>query len=45
MTTPGPYQTDYVVTVLDHLFDASRGQRYRVSPLLRQRYWNARIPA
>lgn len=28
-----------VSTVLDHLFDAYRSERYRISPLLRQRRW------
>ena len=30
-----------VVTTLDHLFDAYRSERYRVSPLLRQMAWVA----
>jgi 3-hydroxybutyryl-CoA dehydrogenase len=47
----GPFEwlerlgADYVVTLLDHLFEAYRSERYRVSPLLRQRYWTRRIPA
>jgi len=47
----GPFEwlerlgVDHVVTLLDHLFDAYRSERYRVSPLLRQRYWTQRIPA
>jgi 3-hydroxybutyryl-CoA dehydrogenase len=35
----------YTVRLLDHLFDAYRSERYRVSPLLRQRYWIERMPA
>ena len=30
-----------VITTLDHLFDAYRSERYRVSPLLRQMAWTA----
>jgi 3-hydroxybutyryl-CoA dehydrogenase len=30
-----------VITTLDHLFDAYRSERYRVSPLLRQMAWVA----
>jgi len=47
----GPFEwlerlgVDHVVTLLDHLFEAYRSERYRVSPLLRQRYWTQRIPA
>jgi 3-hydroxybutyryl-CoA dehydrogenase len=47
----GPFEwleqigTDYSVTVLNNLFDACRSARYRVSPLLQQRYWKSRIPA
>ena len=47
----GPFEwlerlgVDQVVTLLDHLFEAYRSERYRVSPLLRQRYWTQRIPA
>ncbi len=33
---------DYTVTVLNNLFEAYRSERYRVSPLLQQRYWIAR---
>jgi 3-hydroxybutyryl-CoA dehydrogenase len=46
----GPFEwlqqigVDYCVTVLDHLHAAYRSERYRVSPLLRQRYWAAKIP-
>lgn len=29
-----------LITVLDHLFDAYRSERYRISPLLRQKLWN-----
>ncbi len=36
---------DYVVTVLGHLATAYRGERYRSSPLLQQRYWTSRIPS
>ncbi|MGH8809108.1 MAG: 3-hydroxyacyl-CoA dehydrogenase [Noviherbaspirillum sp.] len=41
----GPFEwlqqigVNYTVTVLNHLFDAYRSERYRVSPLLQQRYW------
>jgi 3-hydroxybutyryl-CoA dehydrogenase len=44
----GPFEwleqagVDATVTLLDHLDAAYRGERYRVSPLLRQRYWNQR---
>jgi hypothetical protein len=31
--------------LLDRLFDAYRNERYRVSPLLKQRYWIARTPS
>jgi 3-hydroxybutyryl-CoA dehydrogenase len=47
----GPFEwlqqigVDYTVTLLDHLFDAYRSERYRVSPMLRQRYWSERMPA
>ncbi len=46
----GPFEwlqdigADYMVTVLNNLSDAYRGERYRVSPLLQQRYWLSRIP-
>ena len=46
----GPFEwlarigVDYTVKLLDNLFEASRSERYRISPLLRQRYWTARIP-
>lgn len=39
------FGVDYVVTVLGHLADIHRGERYRSSPLLQQRYWTSRIPA
>ncbi len=29
----------HTVTILNHLFDAYRSERYRVSPLLQQRFW------
>lgn len=47
----GPFEwlqqvgVDYTVTLLDNLFAAYRSERYRVSPLLQQRFWNERIPA
>jgi 3-hydroxybutyryl-CoA dehydrogenase len=47
----GPFEwleqigTDYTITVLDNLFEATRSERYRVSPLLREHYWTTRIPA
>jgi 3-hydroxybutyryl-CoA dehydrogenase len=47
----GPFEwleqagVDATVTLLDHLDAAYRGERYRVSPLLRQRYWNQRSGA
>ncbi len=47
----GPFEwlrwidVDYVVAVLNNLAGAYRGERYRVSPLLQQRYWAARIPS
>ena len=31
---------DRVAGVLDHLFDAYRSERYRISPMLRQMLWN-----
>jgi 3-hydroxybutyryl-CoA dehydrogenase len=47
----GPFEwlaligTDYTMQLLDRLFDAYRNERYRVSPLLKQRYWIARTPS
>jgi 3-hydroxybutyryl-CoA dehydrogenase len=47
----GPFEwlqqvgVDYCVTVLNHLYSAYRSERFRVSPLLQQRYWTARIPS
>lgn len=47
----GPFEwleqlgVDYVVTLLNNLADTDRSERYRVSPLLQQRYWTARIPS
>lgn len=47
----GPFEwleqlgVDYVVSVLDNLHAAYRSERYRVSPLLQQRYWTQRNPA
>ena len=47
----GPFEwlqqvgVDYTVTLLDNLFAAYRSERYRVSPLLQQRFWAERIPA
>lgn len=47
----GPFEwldqvgVDYVVAVLDNLHAAYRSERYRVSPLLQQRYWTQRNPA
>jgi 3-hydroxybutyryl-CoA dehydrogenase len=47
----GPFEwleqlgADYIVIVLNNLFDAGRSERYRVSPLLQQHYWKSRIPA
>ncbi len=32
--------TQRVIAVLDHLFDAYRSERYRISPFLRQKQWN-----
>ena len=46
----GPFEwlaaigTERIVAILDHLHAATRGERYRVSPLLQQRRWAARIP-
>lgn len=46
----GPFEwladigVDYVVTLLGHLSHAYRGERYRVSPLLQQQAWLAKIP-
>jgi len=45
--TAGPFEwlqqlgPQRVATTLDHLFDAYRSERYRVSPLLRQMVWMA----
>jgi 3-hydroxybutyryl-CoA dehydrogenase len=36
---------DYTVGILNHLFDAYRSERYRVSPLLQQRFWTSKIPS
>lgn len=47
----GPFEwlqdigADYTVSLLDNLFAAYRGERYRVSLLLQQYYWHSRIPA
>jgi 3-hydroxybutyryl-CoA dehydrogenase len=47
----GPFEwlalvgADATVVLLDNLDAAYRGERYRVSPLLRQRYWTERIAA
>ena len=47
----GPFEwlaaigVEHVATVLDHLHAAMRSERYRVSPLLQQRRWRARISA
>lgn len=35
----------YVAGLLDHLFNAYRSERYRVSPLIRQRCWTSRKPS
>ncbi|HTD05240.1 3-hydroxyacyl-CoA dehydrogenase [Undibacterium sp.] len=46
----GPFEwlqeigSDYIVPLLDNLFTAYRGERYRVSPLLQQHYWLSRSP-
>jgi 3-hydroxybutyryl-CoA dehydrogenase len=46
----GPFEwlsdigVDYVVTLLEHLSTAYRGERYRVSPHLQQQAWLAKIP-
>ncbi|NEX61097.1 3-hydroxyacyl-CoA dehydrogenase [Noviherbaspirillum galbum] len=34
----------YCMTVLDHLYQAYRSERYRASPLLAQLYWKERMP-
>jgi 3-hydroxybutyryl-CoA dehydrogenase len=45
----GPFEwlaalgVEHVVAVLDHLHAATRSERYRVSPLLQQRLWAARL--
>ncbi len=45
----GPFEwlnaigVEQVVAVLDHLFAATRSERYRVSPLLQQRLWAQRL--
>jgi 3-hydroxybutyryl-CoA dehydrogenase len=36
---------DYTITILNNLFDAYRSERYRVSPLLQQRFWIERTPS
>ena len=47
----GPFEwlqelgADYVAGLLDNLFHAYRSERYRVSPLIRQRYWTSRMPS
>lgn len=44
----GPFEwlnvigVDYTVNLLNNLFAAYRSERYRVSPLLQQRYWKSR---
>jgi 3-hydroxybutyryl-CoA dehydrogenase len=46
----GPFEwleqlgVDYTVNVLENLFAAYRSERYRISPLLQQRYWTQRNP-
>ncbi|SFB00980.1 3-hydroxyacyl-CoA dehydrogenase [Collimonas sp. OK607] len=46
----GPFEwlqqigVDYTVDLLNNLFSAYRSERYRVSPLLQQRFWNKRMP-
>jgi len=46
----GPFQwlqlvgVDYTVDLLNHLFSAYRSERYRISPLLQQRFWTQRVP-
>lgn len=46
----GPFEwlqqvgVDYTVNLLDKLFAAYRSERYRVSPLLQQRFWIERLP-
>jgi 3-hydroxybutyryl-CoA dehydrogenase len=45
----GPFEwlktvgAEYVAVVLDHLHAATRNERYRASPLLQQRVWQARL--
>ncbi|MFC3110702.1 3-hydroxyacyl-CoA dehydrogenase [Undibacterium arcticum] len=47
----GPFEwlqqigVDYTVNLLDNLFAAYRSERYRISPLLQQRFWTERISA
>jgi 3-hydroxybutyryl-CoA dehydrogenase len=47
----GPFEwlqqigVDYTVNLLDNLFAAYRSERYRISPLLQQRFWIERISA
>lgn len=47
----GPFEwlqqigVETTMTLLNNLFDAYRSERYRVSPLLQQRYWIARTPS
>lgn len=47
----GPFEwlqelgADYVAGLLDNLFHAYRSERYRVSPLIRKRYWTSRMPS
>jgi len=46
----GPFEwlqqigVDYTVDLLNNLFSAYRSERYRISPLLQQRFWNKRSP-
>jgi 3-hydroxybutyryl-CoA dehydrogenase len=47
----GPFEwlqligVDYTVRLLEHLFNAYRSERYRISPMLQQRFWAERMPA
>jgi 3-hydroxybutyryl-CoA dehydrogenase len=47
----GPFEwlaafgVEHIVAVLDHLHAATRSERYRVSPLLQQRWWAAKLNA
>ena len=38
----GALGVEQVVSVLDHLYEATRSERYRISPLLQQRLWEGR---